>query len=224
MEEVRNLNDLLRGNNRGLYKRWVWKESNYHLACDYLQKANYSIQDINSVIKEEIYDYKSVVFLIACVDWLRVSYLMIKQSALEDVKTDFQFSQSEDLKKHEKFFSALRSFVMAHPLNTKRHQDYGLDGDFICVDLRSRDNSLAVLLLQNEDIYHLSINGMSKGGKVDEDQFLYCYSKKEDEYKYFRLIGFRLEDIVDTARLYVDAIYEFDRYLARQKKNNGGRL
>lgn len=41
-----DLNEL----NKGVHKIWVYKDSDtFHLAHDYLQKINYSIQDINSI-------------------------------------------------------------------------------------------------------------------------------------------------------------------------------
>ena len=33
------------------------------------------------------------------------------------------------------YIKALRSFVVAHPLSTSRHSKYGLDGNYICVDI-----------------------------------------------------------------------------------------
>ena len=47
VSELRNLNEL----NRGIHKHWIWgSEDKFSLSCDYLQKINYSIQDLNSEI------------------------------------------------------------------------------------------------------------------------------------------------------------------------------
>lgn len=224
MEPVRNLNNLLRGSKVGLYKRWIWQNSKYFLACDYLQKMNYSIQDINRTISEGNLDYKSLVFLIVCVDWVRSSYKSIKDSVLANLKANFLFSDLDNLLVHEKYFSAMRSFVVAHPLETNKHSDYGLDGNFICVDLRRR-NTMDLLFIKEDDVYHIDIDGLIKGGAINEDLFLYAYSQKENKSQWFRFIGFSIEDILDTARLYVNATYELDSFLAHQKKTKmGGEL
>ncbi len=48
-EEIKNLNDL----NKGIYKQWIYgSKENYFIVCDYLQKINYSIQDINCELKK----------------------------------------------------------------------------------------------------------------------------------------------------------------------------
>ena len=68
MEELRNLNDL----DRGIHKRWIWgTKDNYFRSCDYLQKINYSIQDLNAEIKNlSTPSMKDVIFVIALVDWI----------------------------------------------------------------------------------------------------------------------------------------------------------
>lgn len=55
MEEkvkLQNLNDLKRNSHKGIFKRWLYKEpSDYSLVCDYLQKMNNSIDDINEELE-----------------------------------------------------------------------------------------------------------------------------------------------------------------------------
>ena len=44
---LRNLNDL----NCGTQKQWIWqRRDTYSKSCDYLQKINYCIQDLNHEI------------------------------------------------------------------------------------------------------------------------------------------------------------------------------
>ena len=68
MEELRNLNDL----DRGIHKQWIWgTKDNYFRSCDYLQKINYSIQDLNAEIKNlSTPSMKDVIFVIALIDWI----------------------------------------------------------------------------------------------------------------------------------------------------------
>ena len=58
--------------NHGIHKHWIWGDKdNFYLSCDYLQKVNFCIQDLNA----EIYNLqtpsmKEVVYIIALVDWV----------------------------------------------------------------------------------------------------------------------------------------------------------
>lgn len=77
-ENLKNLNDLKRTNTRGIYKRWIYNfTDDFHLACDYLQKINYSIQDINSELNNDELGMKEVVYIIALVDWIKDSYIRL---------------------------------------------------------------------------------------------------------------------------------------------------
>ena len=72
INKIRNLNDLRRGDVRGLYKRLIYKTPNtYHKVCDYLQKINYSIQDLNGEIEclSKI-SAKEIIYIISLVDWI----------------------------------------------------------------------------------------------------------------------------------------------------------
>ena len=44
MDELKNLNEI----GKGIDKQWVWgNKDSYYRSCDYLQKINYCIQDLN---------------------------------------------------------------------------------------------------------------------------------------------------------------------------------
>lgn len=68
MDELRNLNNL----NRGIHKRWIWEnKDNYYRSCDYLQKINYCIQDLNAEINNlNEPSMKEVVYIITLIDWI----------------------------------------------------------------------------------------------------------------------------------------------------------
>lgn len=67
-EEIKNLNDL----NKGIYKQWIYgSKENYFIVCDYLQKINYSIQDINCELKNEQFKMKEIVYIVVLVDWIK---------------------------------------------------------------------------------------------------------------------------------------------------------
>ena len=56
----------------GLDKKWIWNNADsFSLSCDYLQKINYCIQDLNSEIGSlSNPSMKEVVFVIVLIDWI----------------------------------------------------------------------------------------------------------------------------------------------------------
>lgn len=215
-EKLQNLNNL----KGGLHKRWILKDKNdYSKVCDYLQKINYSIQDFNYEFKcNDTFQIKEIVFLIMLSVWIQEAVISLEKCYKEDVMKTFQYTKFEELRKAKKYIAAIRSFVVAHPLSTDRHEMYGFDGDLICVDIRTKGRYL--LLEPDEMFSHLSHEGITKERCDTDDFYLYVYSKKEDAMQFFRFIGCSVEDIVTVARLYIDKIYALDQYLYKQKKKD----
>lgn len=204
----------------GLYKRWVLiNEKDYQRVCDYLQKINFSIDDFNYEIKHiENSQIKEFVFLIMLTVWIQEAAKSLECCYRKDVLEDFAFAKEDELNKASKYINALRSFVVAHPLSTNRHEKYGFDGDLICVDIRTNGRYLS--LQKDEMFFHLNLEGISKERCENDDYFLYVYSKKEDDMQFFRYIGCCLDDVVLVANLYIEKIYALDSYISRQKKRN----
>ena len=68
MDELKNLNEI----GKGIDKQWVWgNKDSYYRSCDYLQKINYCIQDLNREF-HNLSDktMKELVFIIVLVDWI----------------------------------------------------------------------------------------------------------------------------------------------------------
>lgn len=214
IEPLRDLNDL----KQGLHKRWIYKDCpSQEIALDYLQKINFSIQDLNQTLSQKQFDYKDIVFIICLVDWIRESVNCILPLFKDGVSDNFSFSSQETLTKAKNYFCAIRSFIVAHPLETTRHKDFSLDGTYICVDLFQNDTSFVLLTTEHSEQYrYLDYAGMH-GGYVKTDFYLKAYSSKYYQNQFFLLIGFGLEDIVRYARLCIQKIYELDKYLFKLK-------
>ena len=222
INKIRNLNDLRRGDVCGLYKRWIYKTPNtYHKVCDYLQKINYSIQDLNGEIEclSKI-SAKEIIYIISLVDWIIESFNAIKRGLKEVIVKDFVYLKSAEMDNATAYLKALRSFVVAHPLSTNRHKEFGFDGNFICIDITSSIGPLYVLLNNHlEYFYHLDYEGLKEKTFDETDDFyLRSYSEKDDGMRFSREIGSKIGYVYRVAELYVDAIYELDKYLAKQKK------
>lgn len=221
MEELRNLSDL----DRGIHKQWVWgTKDNYFRSCDYLQKINYSIQDLNAEIKNlSTPTMKDVIFVIALIDWICEAVKSIQEILLQDVLSGFTYKDDERVKKAEKYFKAIRSFVVAHPLNTGRHKDYGLDGDLICVDIRSKISSIISTYSNNADWFFLGIEGFQENAKDVSADFVLCsYSQKIDRMQFSKFIGANFSNLYYVAKLQVEKLYALDKYLGKLRKKDVG--
>lgn len=215
MEKIRNLNEL-RG---GVQKRWPLKDKNeYYKMCDYLQKINFCIQDLNYEIEQDKkYEMKEIVFIIIQAVWIQEALHCIIESFDKKVVEGFFYKDDDKVAKSAKYLNAIRSFVVAHPLTTNRHVFFGFDGNFICVDIRTKNRVLP--LIKDERFYHLDIEGIHKQHCKTDSFYLYTYSQKDDEMKLFQYIGCSIEDIINVASLYVDKLYAFDKYLYKQKRS-----
>ena len=216
LEEIKNLNDL----NKGIHKQWIYgSKENYFIVCDYLQKINYSIQDINCELKNEQFKMKEIVYIIVLVDWIKSSFKKIKSLVIQDVIKKYKFSNEDRLKQAKDYFEAIRSYAVAHPLETTRHSNYGFDGDFICVDIRSKD--IIQPFYSEKYCFSLDFNGLKKEIKNPKHEYyFYSYSSSMDSNKFFKLISFDIKDILNVARLYINALYELDVYLSKVKKKD----
>lgn len=215
--KLKNLNNL----SSAIQKHWIWEcEENFHKSCDYLQKINYCIQDLNTALDDGLTaSMKDVIFVIALVDWIKEAYGSIESTLKAEIRKGFNYSCEEQLKKAAKYFTAIRSFVVAHPLSTSLHSDFGLDGSKICVDIR--ENTSLICFTKESDWYHLDIEGLHKNAKdVPFDFLLYFYDKDFHDMMYFQYMGCDYADIFRVAELYIDKLYELGRYLNKQKKKD----
>lgn len=222
INKIRNLNDLSRGDVRGVYKKWIYNSLNdYYKICDYLEKINYSIQDLNKELKtDKTISLKKTIIIIVLIDWIKEAYTATYKLIRNDVKQEFCYSKSEELNKAKEFFVAIRSFIVAHPLSTDRHGKFGFDGDFICVDVCSFSDPFIELLFGHSELFcHIDYSGLKRSTiEKSDDLLLRSYSGKANDYKNSINISCKLHDIIHVAELYIEELYELDRYLIKQKK------
>lgn len=223
IEPLRDLGGLRAG---GLNKHWPYDSSRlYALNQDYLEKINYSVGDFNSIIKgwtaielDSLVLRKDVVFMVVTVDWiLEAAEKIWRECCRKDVTANFQFEDEERLQRYKEYFRAVRSFVVAHPVNTNRHSKQGLDGDLICADITSRNNYLKFL---DPIFQRLSPSSQenSRGAK-DTEIVLKTYSIGSDP-RFSHFTTFDMRDVRNTAELYIDKVYALDRYLSGLKRRD----
>ena len=217
MEELKNLNEICTSRKRGIYKQWIYKKEDFMKVCNYMQKINYSIQDLNN-LKNDLTTFhpKNVIYSIVLVDWIVEACYKIYNSINNQTIEKFVYSDEELFIKATKYFRAIRSFIVAHPLSTTRHDSFGFDGNYICVDIR---NNNGILKFKGERFYYLlDYNGLETKYNEKCDFYLFCYSDKDDNMRFFRIIGCNFDDIYKTARIYIDKLYSLDKFLSKQKK------
>lgn len=207
----------LNGIGKGANKRWIYKDSlKLELAHDYLQKVSYSMQDINYLLKDgsRIKKRTDILSLIVMADWIADSVWQYKNCLQPGLLDDFCFSDQEALSKSRSFIKGIRSFIIAHPLNTEKHEQFGFDGDVVCIDLRTVK---PFFLDYEKDVERVGLDGVRNyGGEREYDFYLYAYSKQENA-EYFKHIVIDLEEVLLAAKTYVLQLYEIDFFLSKLK-------
>lgn len=222
IRELKNLNALCRHSKQGLYKLWVLQDKNNKSKIpDFMQKISFSIQDLNNertLLKKP--SLKSIVYVIVLVTWIQEAYLEIEKSYRKEIIEDFSYEKKDDLYDADKYIKAVRSFAVAHPLSTDRHERYGFDGNYICVDIRSFLNDMTSPFIKPDQVSELNYNGIEDNGNNNCNFYFYAYSKKQDNMKFYHYIGCNFQDIYHVAELYIDKLYALDKYLKNLKIND----
>lgn len=216
---LKNLNNL----NGGTKKRWIWQKGEaFYKSCDYLQKINYCIQDLNNGIDDlKNPTMKEIVYTIVLIDWICEAVDALPNLLIDGLISNFIFKKQVEIDRANKYFKAIRSFAVAHPLSTDRHQDYGFDGNRICVDIKSKTPTLTQLFTHSEDWYHLGFNGLVPNAiDIPADYVLFIYSKRKDNMQSFEFVGADYSDLYHVAELQIDMLYSLDNYLGKLRKKD----
>lgn len=186
---------------QGFHKKWIWEtNADYNLSCNYLQKINYSIQDFNREItgcaKPTM---KELVYLISLVDWIIDSIYQLRMLVGYNVLSDFSYKNENEVLIARNYLKALRSFIVAHPLNTSDHPQYGFDGKKICIDIRNGTALSLRPFTQEDRWYHLTLEGLiDKGKDMEFDIIIMMYGLEKDEYEFYQYIGLNLKDLASV--------------------------
>lgn len=215
---LRNLNDIQRVEKRGIYKRSLCKSTQDSLFVDdYMQKINFSIQDLNMELTG-IHDLssKSIVYIITLVTWISEAMHALQKRYRGVVINGFCYSRENELVQACNYLKALRSFAIAHPMKTEKHSAYGMDGRLICMDIVLPHRSLS--LVPDENFRTLSHTGLKSEKLANADFYLHAYSREEEHHVHTVYIGCTVYDVYHVAELYIDKLYALDRYLRKMTK------
>lgn len=211
----------------GIWKKWPWIDSDHHeLMSNLILKVNFSIQDFNSTINGGFSpNPKDTVYLVALATWIKDAYWQIKSNCLrKEVENGFKFSKHSELDEASKYLQAVRSVVIAHPLNSTRHQDYGFGSEGrICIDIRGKS---LLDSFPKAVIYRITPKGFSRIDCVNDNDIalMTCANVSSAEEQkgrlHFERCRLDMRDIRDSAEVYIDALYELDRYLGHLRKKD----
>lgn len=217
IKELKDLSDIHRVTKRGIYKIHLADGTeSYNKICDYMQKINFCIQDLNAErCNCQELTMKTIVYVTVLVDWLHEAVEAVEGMYREGVMDNFQYIHNEELIKARNYLRAIRSFMVAHPLSTNRHPKYGFDGDLICIDIRLPNEALSIV--PESSFYLLNHNGQSQGKNDHADFYLYAYSRKVAHKVSSVYIGCVMSDIYRVAEIFIDKLYAMDKYLMTQK-------
>jgi|GEM_PF-458099 hypothetical protein len=221
IEPLPTLDKLSPRNRPGLDKRWIVKRGSEpydDLLHDCLQKINYSIQDFNATLEQFDGGRKDVIYLIVLSDWISDATDVIVQQCIDDeIASGFSYSNEDRLEDCRGYFRAVRSFVTAHPLKTTRHKEFGLDGNFICLDIRKQ---ASLTPMHAAPFKRLTVDGLKQVNTLCKTDVVLMVYSKSDGARFFELIGIDMADLREFAALCIDKLYELDMYLAHLRKKD----
>ena len=113
VKELRNLSGIGRVEKRGVYKLYVYKSNMHYIqACDYMQKINYCIQDLNEEIPNlQSFSNKNVVYIITLVTWIKEAVNALLELYQDTYLEKFVYSAEDELKKTDKYATLCMKFV-----------------------------------------------------------------------------------------------------------------
>ena len=207
--------------NRGFDKHWIYENDfNFNLAHDFLQKINYSIQDINEIISEgfPLKQRSKVIYFIMLITWIDEAILQLQNCCRKGILKNFEYSKVEEMERNTKYLKAVRSLLSAHPLTTNRHKYFGLDGNLICIDIGTKNGIFASKL--RGPFIELRPNGKTETEKINDTSIvIYSYSKEEGAEN-FKFILLYPQDLINVASIYIDRLYKMNVYLSHQHKKD----
>lgn len=213
-KELKNLNGLKADGHLGLYKKGhCISKKKYNLVCNYLEKINYALQDMEEELRKPP-DRSILVCVIAYTCWIQESVNELKKCYKSYVFDDFTFGENI-IEENNGFIKAIRSFALAHPFTTTRHGRYGFNGTLHCIDIRPSGSDTGFLLADNNDKYYIDTKGKVKYSNQEVDYWLYIYNDNKYDDMFKQYIGISTGTICKIANDYIDYLYALDKHMSK---------
>lgn len=195
---------------------------------NYLEKLKYICTDFDKIYNKDIKNItmQDVICAIIYMDWTIEAVDMIEKELSYVLSTTFIASNKYD--KLKDYSNALRSFIIAHPLETNRHSKYGLDGSFICIDIQPQANNFII----GHGLYkYFSLSGLqNRPNKNKRYVYIKCYSankinenRKNHTISFVNIaysnkvywFGIALEDIYEVISYCIKRLDYFNRTIKK---------
>ena len=185
---------------------------------NYLEKLRYVCTDFDMLYSKNVNNItmQEVICAVVYMDWTIESVDMIEKELSYVLSTSFITSNKYD--KLKEYSNSLRSFIIAHPLETNRHSKYKLDGSYICVDIQPQ---ASIFIIGPESYKYFSLSGLqNKPNKNKRYVYIKCYSaNKIKENRKSHTISF--DNIAHPNELYffgiaLEDIYEVISYCIKR--------
>ena len=185
---------------------------------NYLEKLKYICTDFDKIYNKDIKNItmQDVICAVVYMDWAIESVDMIEKELSYVLSTSFNASNKYDRLKE--YSESLRSFIIAHPLETTRHSKYKLDGRYICVDIQPQ---ASIFIIGPKPYKYFSLSGLqNKPNKNKRYVYIKCYSaNKIKENRKSHTISF--DNIAHPNELYffgiaLEDIYEVINYCIKR--------
>nr|WP_318686245.1 hypothetical protein [uncultured Acetatifactor sp.] len=165
-----------------------------------IQKLNWNIDDLNHLI-DNINTQKDIIYFIVLGDWIKEACTEIYK-LYEKYANNFVYKENYSRKLANDKFKAIRSFIVAHPLNTSSHPDEGYNGSKKCIDIYMHIPTIAKLSRLYDN--------------PNADFFIAYY----DDLICYKYEGHMYSEIWDCAYYNIDRIEKFGKYLSKIRRKN----
>lgn len=205
----------------GLDKHWIYgNKLNYNLSCDFIQKLNYDYEDyIEYTNPRNIKGRKDVYYMVQVAVWIMDTCVAFEKLIDPQLLANFVFSETDKMMSIQKYLKAIRSALVAHPLSTNRHPNYGFNGDFISIDIGYPKKQIFFEAFKNK-FSVITLAGIVPAKSFRDCDFCITGYRKDKGAEFYEHIGFNKSDIDTCVKLYKQKMYELDVYMKKMKRKD----
>lgn len=165
-----------------------------------IKKLNWNIDDLNHLI-DNINTQKDIIYLIVLADWIKEACTEIYK-LYEKYANNFVYKENNSRKHANNKFKAIRSFIVAHPLNTSSHPNEGYNGNKKCIDI------------------YTHLPAVAKLSKLYDNQNADFFIAYYDDLICHKYEGHMYSEIWDCAYYNIDRIKKLEKYLSKIRRKN----
>lgn len=183
---------------------------------NYLEQMSHVCDDVDKLLKKSKLNKQDILALVLYTSW---SFEAVEQIKVELNKTfNLTLDTSDKYKELDKFNKAIRSFVIAHPLNTTHgeHNFLNLNGQYVCLDVYLTFPKLII----KAPIKYFTFTEL-KDTYEENKQYVYfkvyntCKNNENPTYqKYF---GLCIDDLITCIKVCLEMLDTFNMSISQSR-------